>query len=64
MVRQSRKREWRPIFLDTQGVSVEVDAELGSPIMQTAVANDVKGIVGECGGTAACRTCHVYVEPQ
>ena len=29
--------------------------------MQAAVAANVKGIEGECGGMMTCGTCHVYV---
>ena len=30
--------------------------------MQIAVSAGVRGIVGECGGSAMCATCHVYVD--
>ncbi|MCL4120831.1 UNVERIFIED_CONTAM: hypothetical protein GTU68_049926 [Idotea baltica] len=32
--------------------------------MQAAVANQVEGILGDCGGVAACATCHVHINPQ
>jgi ferredoxin, 2Fe-2S len=31
-------------------------------LMQAAVANSVDGILGDCGGVAACATCHVVVD--
>ncbi|UYV38932.1 2Fe-2S iron-sulfur cluster-binding protein [Rhodobacteraceae bacterium D3-12] len=33
----------------------------GTNMMQAAVDNNVPGIIGECGGTLSCATCHVYV---
>ena len=48
------------------GVSktVEVAPGVDARVMQTALANDVSGIIGECGGQAMCATCHVYVRKE
>ncbi|MBF6245566.1 2Fe-2S iron-sulfur cluster binding domain-containing protein [Nocardia elegans] len=40
-----------------------VDGAVGDSVMSTAVRNGVNGIVGQCGGTLSCATCHVYLEP-
>ncbi|WP_036502218.1 2Fe-2S iron-sulfur cluster-binding protein [Nocardia aobensis] len=40
-----------------------VDGAVGDSVMSTAVKNGVNGIVGQCGGTLSCATCHVYLEP-
>ncbi len=48
-------------FMDPGGPSKVLDAEDGSSIMEVAVRNAVPGIVGECGGSCACGSCHVYV---
>ncbi|MDQ2093483.1 2Fe-2S iron-sulfur cluster-binding protein [Rhodalgimonas zhirmunskyi] len=43
------------------GSEKSASVENGMNMMQAAVAHDVPGIVGECGGTLSCATCHVYV---
>jgi 2Fe-2S ferredoxin len=48
-------------FVDSDGESRVLDAENGSSLMEIAVRNAVPGIVGECGGSCACGSCHVYV---
>jgi 2Fe-2S ferredoxin len=43
------------------GETKKVEAENGRSVMETAQAHNVPGIIGECGGTMSCATCHVYV---
>jgi ferredoxin, 2Fe-2S len=40
-----------------------VEGTEGVSVMQTAIDAGVNGIVAECGGSAMCATCHVYVDP-
>ena len=49
-------------FIDSDGTSRIVDAEIGATVMETAIKNGVPGIEAECGGACACATCHVYVD--
>lgn len=51
-------------FMSADGVSRTFDATRGTSVMQVAVSNGLDGIVAECGGSAMCATCHVYVEPE
>lgn len=39
-----------------------VAVPLGHSLMEAAKANNISGIVGECGGSMMCATCHVYVD--
>jgi 2Fe-2S ferredoxin len=49
-------------YIEADGRSKTVDVPTGWSLMQGAVANGVTGIVGECGGSMACATCHCYVD--
>lgn len=40
-----------------------IEVEPGQSLMAAATANGVSEIVAECGGTATCGTCHVWVDP-
>ncbi len=49
-------------YVAADGTETTVDGEEGASVMQTAVDNDIDGIVGECGGSMMCATCHCYVD--
>jgi 2Fe-2S ferredoxin len=49
------------IFTEPDGTRREIDAPIGTTIMEAAVQNGVRGIVALCGGACACATCHVYI---
>jgi Ferredoxin len=44
------------------GREITLDVKPGLHLMEAAVAANVPGIIGECGGTMSCATCHVYVD--
>lgn len=52
------------IFLQPDGSEQRVHAEIGQSVMQVAVNNQVPSILGDCGGSCSCATCHAYVEPD
>jgi 2Fe-2S ferredoxin len=51
-------------FVEAGGKVHAVDVESGISAMEAAVRNGVPGIDGDCGGAAACATCHVHVAPD
>jgi len=51
-------------FIDAEGTSRTVEAEVGSTVMENAIRNGIPGIEAECGGACACATCHVYVAEE
>ena len=50
-------------YIEFTGASRDVDVPDGLSLMEGALQNGVGGIDGDCGGNAACATCHVYVDP-
>jgi 2Fe-2S ferredoxin len=49
-------------FVEADGTAATLDVPAGWSLMQAATSNGVEGIVGECGGSCACATCHCYVD--
>jgi len=49
-------------YVEADGSATIVDVPEGWSLMQGAVANGVKGILGVCGGSCSCGTCHCYVD--
>jgi ferredoxin, 2Fe-2S len=51
-------------FISHTGSSQTVGISDGMSLMRGALSNGVSGITAECGGSAMCATCHVYIGPQ
>lgn len=52
-------------FLLPDGSTMRVESHLShETVMEVAKRAGVPGIIGDCGGFAACATCHVHVEPE
>lgn len=50
------------IFIAFDGKQHTVEVPCGVSAMMAATQNLVPGIDADCGGQAACGTCHVYVD--
>jgi 2Fe-2S ferredoxin len=51
-------------YIEANGTEHAVQACEGSTLMEIAVANLIPGILGDCGGSCSCATCHTYVDPN
>lgn len=49
-------------FIQTDGTQQTLQSAEGLSVMQAATSAGLRGIVAECGGSAMCATCHVYVD--
>lgn len=49
-------------YVEADGRSLTLAVAEGWNLMQGAITQGVDGIVGECGGSCSCGTCHCYVE--
>ena len=48
-------------IIEFDGAEHTITAQEGDTLMQVAVENNIPGIDGDCGGSCACGTCHVFV---
>lgn len=53
----------RIIFIEPDGTEHVVEGSCGMSLMEAARAQAVPGIEAHCGGSCACATCHVHVDP-
>jgi 2Fe-2S ferredoxin len=49
-------------YIEFNGTAHEVEGSEGQSIMEVATQNLIPGILGDCGGTCSCATCHTYVD--
>jgi ferredoxin, 2Fe-2S len=49
-------------FIQQDGSSRTIHANVGESLMVAATREGIEGIIGECGGSAMCATCHCYLE--
>ncbi|MBW8089638.1 MULTISPECIES: 2Fe-2S iron-sulfur cluster-binding protein [Streptomyces] len=50
-------------FVGADGSARQCSGTAGESLMRAAVRTGIREILAECGGIAACATCHCYVEP-
>ena len=49
-------------YVEANGQQTTLNLQDGWSLMQGATTNGIDGILGECGGSCACATCHCYVD--
>jgi 2Fe-2S ferredoxin len=49
-------------YVQPDGERRTLELEVGSSVMQGAIAEGLNGIDADCGGACACATCHVKVD--
>lgn len=50
-------------FIQRDGSRKEIDAPVGASLLRIAHDNDID-LEGACGGSLACATCHLVIDPH
>jgi len=50
-------------YIEADGTSKTINAEVGTDLMSVAHENDIE-LEGACGGELACSTCHLVFDPE
>jgi 2Fe-2S ferredoxin len=50
-------------FIEANGARHEAGVQAGVSVMAAARDCDISAILAECGGSMACATCHVHIDP-
>jgi 2Fe-2S ferredoxin len=64
LLEPSIKAVTKIIFIEHDGTEHHVAAEDGASLMRVGHAHFIPTIRGECGGSGACGSCHVYVDAE
>jgi 2Fe-2S ferredoxin len=51
-------------YVEHDGTAHDTEVPAGWTLMEGASRNGVPGILGDCGGSCACGTCHVYLDAR
>jgi 2Fe-2S ferredoxin len=49
-------------FIEPDGTKREIAYTPGETVIQAATGAGIAGIIGECGGSCMCATCHVFFD--
>jgi 2Fe-2S ferredoxin len=49
-------------YIEHDGTEHEQEVPVGWSLMEGASKNGIPGILGDCGGSCACGTCHIYAD--
>jgi len=49
-------------YIAADGTETTLEVPVGTSVMEAAIMSNVDGILGECGGSINCATCHVFVQ--
>lgn len=54
-----------PLLLCTEydGAVHRIQADSGLTVMQAILEANIAGMLGDCGGSCSCGTCHAYIDP-